>query len=280
MKNVKLVLATSKSYGVPTERQIELFHNAGFDGFFTDFKCDTETPIYRKKANELGMIYQSIHAPFTKMKGIWHGTDEEAKECVDELISCVETCADNDVPLTVIHAFIGFRNHEPNDRGVEYFSKVVKRAGELGIKLALENTEGEEYLALLMDAFKNEKHVGFCWDTGHEMCYNNSKDMMALYGNRIMSTHINDNLGIRDYSGEITYIDDLHLLPFDGIGNWQDIASRLKKYSFTDTLTFELTLANKPDRHEHDVYCSMPIESFIAECFKRACRVGALVTLR
>lgn len=280
MKDVKLILATNTSYGIPAEQQIELFHKTGFDGFFTDFKCDTDNALYRKKANELGMIYQSIHAPFTKMKGIWHGTDEEADECIDGLIRCVEACAENDVPLMVAHAYIGFHNHEPNERGVEYFSKVVKRAGELGVKIAIENTEGEEYLACLMDAFRNERHVGFCWDTGHEMCYNSSKDMMALYGNRIFGTHINDNLGIRDYNGQITYIDDLHLLPFDGIGNWEDIASRLKKYSFTDTLTFELTRANKPDRHEHDINASMPIESFIAQCFVRACRVGALVTLK
>lgn len=50
-------------------------------------------------------------------------------------------------------------------------------------------------------------NVGFCLDAGHEMCYNHSADMLSLYGDRLIATHINDNLGIRDYGGKTTWID-------------------------------------------------------------------------
>ena len=83
-------------------------------------------------------------------------------------------------------------------------------AKERGVKVAFENTEGEEYLEALMDNFKDDDTVGFCWDTGHEMCYNHSQDMLAKYGDRLIATHINDNLGISDYDGKITWLDDLH----------------------------------------------------------------------
>ena len=105
------------------------------------------------------------------------------------------------------------------------------------MKIAFENTEGEEYLTALMNAFKNDPSVGFCWDTGHEMCYNHSKDMLSLYGDKLICTHLNDNLGIRNYEGKITYLDDLHLLPFDGIADWDNLAARLKAHNYHDTLT-------------------------------------------
>jgi hypothetical protein len=119
--------------------------------------------------------------------------------------------------------------------------------------------------------------VGFCWDTGHEMCYNYSKDMLALYGDLLIATHINDNLGIKDYDGRITYLDDLHLLPFDGVKDWSDFGRRMKKTGYQGELTFELKISNQKNRHENDVYLNMPFEQYLTEAYKRACRVAVLV---
>ena len=176
----------------------------------------------------------------------------------------------------VLHTFKGFEDHDPTEFGIENFRRVAEEAQFLGVKLGFENTEGEEYLAAVLSSLSDFDCVGFCWDTGHEMCYNKSKDMMKLYGDRIVGTHLNDNLGIRDFNGNITWIDDLHLLPFDGIADWEDIVSRLNKYHFDGPLTFELNTYSKPGRHENDVYRNMPIELYLTEVYKRACRVATL----
>ena len=126
-----------------------------------------------------------------------------------------------------------------------------------------------------MNAFKNEKSVGFCWDTGHELCYNPGTDMAALYGERLLVTHLNDNLGVRDFGGKTTFIDDLHLLPFDGIADWDRICRELS--GFDGALSFELNTKSKPGRHENDCYGAMPLEIYLAEAFKRACRVAAKI---
>ncbi|MEE1010519.1 MAG: hypothetical protein U0L11_00620, partial [Acutalibacteraceae bacterium] len=94
---------------------------------------------------------------------------------------------------------------------------------------------------------------------------------------RLICTHLNDNLGIRDFSGKITYIDDLHLLPFDGIHDWQSVAKRLADCGFNGNLCFELNTTSKPNRHDNDKYAAMPIESYIAEAYNRACRVASLL---
>lgn len=275
MYKVKLCLGTSEQFGIGLEEQIKLFKETVFDAFFLNWNKDSDVKKIKEYSDSLGMIFQSIHAPFTKSADMWT-VGEKAEEAIEELCECLRDCAENDVPIMVCHTFIGFDEHNPNQIGIENYRKVVELAKKLNVKIAFENTEGEEYLNAVMHAFEDYDNVGFCWDTGHELCYNHSKDMTELYGDKLLCTHLNDNLGIKDFNGKITYIDDLHLLPFDGIGDWQGIAKRLNKYNYNDILTFELNTISKPDRHENDSYGRMDITDYICEAYKRACRVAAL----
>lgn len=275
MWKVKLCLGTNEYFETDIKEQIKLFADAGFDAFFVNWCQNIEIKEIKKYADERGMIFQSIHAPFGKAADMWK-SDEKADIAVKELLECLKDCAQNHVPIMVCHAFVGFEDHDPTSEGIENYRKVVEAAKTLGVKIAFENTEGEEYLAALMDAFKGYDNVGFCWDTGHEMCYNHGKDMMNLYGERLLCTHLNDNLGIKDYNGKITWIDDLHLLPFDGIADWNNIAHRLNKYGYNDILTFELVRTSKPNRHENDSYSKMSVEEYVCEAYKRACRLATI----
>lgn len=274
MYKTKLCMSTSKAFGVDIEAQIRMLRAAGFEGFFTSY--DDDIKKCRELADELGMEYQSVHAPFKNVAKIWEG-GEEANRAVEELIECVRSCAEGGVPIMVSHVYIGFTPSKgPTKEGIEGFRCVVEEAKRLGVKVAFENTEGEEYLFAVMDAFKDYDNVGFCWDTGHQMCYNVNTDMIELYGDRLICTHLNDNLGVKDFSGNITYHDDLHLLPFDGIGDWKDITSKLNKCGYEGILTFELKKQNSKNRFDNEKYNAMSLEQYIAECYACACRVGAL----
>lgn len=247
--------------------RVRAIAESGFDGFFAS-RCGKGAPSVagaRRCAKEYGLLLQSIHAPFVHVADLWDG-GEPAEAALSELLACLEDSAAAEVPLVVCHAFIGFDRHSPTAVGVENYGRLIRRAGELGVSLALENTEGEEYLAALFDAFSGEEHVGFCWDSGHELCYNR-KDMLALYGDRLFGTHLNDNLGVRDPEGKIiTPKDDLHLLPFDGVGEWRTFASRLAGLDFRGPLTFEL----KPSEQ-------FPFAEYAKEAHSRAERFASLV---
>ena len=272
----KLCLSTTRDSELSIKEQIKLLKKSGFEAFFTEWKPGEPIKEYADFAKKTGMIYQSVHAPFGKAADMWHGDEAQGKAAVDELIECVHACAESDVEIMIMHAFIGFDDdRKPNAKGLERFGRVVEEAEKYGIKVAFENTEGEEYLAALLKHFKDNDSVGFCWDSGHEMCYNYSKDLLALYGDKLIATHLNDNLGISDFGGRIYWTDDLHLLPFDGIADWDGIAKRLDRCGFDGIMTFELNIRSKPDRHENDIYAKMSIEEYIAECYKRACRVAA-----
>lgn len=260
---------------VPALEQIPMLRDAGFDGFFSGWGRDTDLLALKKTGEQAGMLYQSVHAPFHHVDALWHENAHTA-QAVAELVDCVRATADAEVPIMVCHAFIGFDKHCPTPEGLINFEPIIREAERLGVKVALENTEGAEYLAALMQHFAGSPAVGFCWDTGHEMCYNHSQDMLASYGDKLLCTHLNDNLGIKDYAGQITWRDDLHLLPFDGVGDWEDIARRLNQHHFDGPLTFELTTASKEGRHDNELYASMDFRVYLTMAYQRACRVAAM----
>ena len=274
MYKTKLALGTNDMLGISVSEQISLFKECGFDGFFVNWKEDMNIKEIKEYADSLGMIFQSIHAPSRKSPDLWENSDKTA-EAIDELLKCVRDCGENNVPIMVCHAIIGYDKVTPDEYGVENWRIVVDKARKLGVKVAIENLEGEPYTKALLEAFDDYENVGFCWDTGHEMCYNH-KDMMALYGDKILCTHLNDNLGASDFEGKMQFKDDMHLPPFDGIADWENIVHRLNKYGYDDILTFEIKKCNQKGGHEKDAYERMSPEEFVCEVHKRACKVAAL----
>ena len=275
MYQQKLCLGLMESSGLADIEQIQLLRETGFEGFFSGWNRGMDLRTLRRAADQTGMMYQSVHAPFGRVDALWYA-DDRTQDAIAELVQCVQATAEAEAPIMVCHAFIGFDRNSPTVQGPGNFEPIIREAERLGVQVAFENTEGDAYLAALMQHFAGSRAVGFCWDAGHEKCYNDPQDMLALYGDRLLCTHLNDNLGIRDFAGKITWHDDLHLLPFDGIHDWSDVARRLNDCRFDGPLTFELTRASKPNRHDNDAYARMDIREYFALAYQRACRVAAL----
>lgn len=221
-------------------------------------------------AAKCGLFLQSIHAPFSgdcRVSHMWR-EGEPGQAVADRLIDCVTDCARFDIPVMVIHPFIGFQDHTPTKVGIENYARVVEAAERLGVVLGFENVEGEEYLAALMQHFWQSPACGFCFDTGHELCYNGGRDMLALYGEKLCHTHLNDNLGV--YDPTLTWENDLHLVMGDGIVDFKGVMARIEKTPYRGPINCELTLKSKPGRNDHDKYVAMGTEGFYAFAFERA----------
>ena len=272
----KLGVNIFEAFGAAPAERARVLAEAGFDAFFPLWKPGEDLAAYAAAARDFGMEIPFVHAPFHRVAEIWNAADDTARDAIAEQVECLRDCAANGIGAMVAHAYIGFEDHSPTARGLDRFAGIVREASRLGVKIAFENTEGEEYLAALLDAFAGERAVGFCWDSGHEMCYNHAQDLLAKWGNRLLATHLNDNLGIRDFGGKITWRDDLHLLPFDGVADWKANAARLDRCGFDGVMMFELNVASKPGRHENDAYAVLPPAVYLAEAYGRACRVASL----
>lgn len=259
---------------VSFEACLDSMKAAGFDGVFTGW---TPGDMVRRAAiiREKGLYFQSVHAPFTKAHKPWEEGEEGEAE-IDSLIECIRECSAAGVPIVVIHPIIGMDRHNPTDLGIERFSRLVKEAEKLGIMLAFENVEGIEYLEKIIAELGSSPAVGYCWDTGHEMCYNGSMDVPALFGDKLICTHLNDNLGQTD-PNVITWLDDSHLFPFDGIADWQGIADRLDRINYSGELTFELTIASKPGKNTHDIYKDLTLDSYFKLVYEKAVQFAQLL---
>lgn len=269
----KIGISVYNHYHIPTCDVIRLLRETGFDAVSPEWEPDIDLNAIVETAKQCGLTVQSLHAPYGKMQEMWSRDAAVAKA---EIFSALDACFTFHIPVLVMHAWIGFDyQFNPESLYYENFDEIVSYAKKRNVQIAFENTEGEEFLFALMERYAEEPAVGFCWDSGHEMCYNHSQDLLAKLGDRLIMTHINDNLGISRFDGKTFWTDDLHLLPYDGIGDWDDNIARLKKAQHLDILNFELNINSKPNRHENDCYKEMPYEQYFAEAFKRACRIAS-----
>ena len=270
----KLVLGLGLGFaGVGDTEQLETYARAGWEGTFTGFNHVKGNFELAKKIRDNGLYYQSIHADFVRCDRMWEEGIMGDWE-MENQIRCVRHAATVGVDLVVMHAIIGFNKHEPNQIGIDRFGQVFEQAKKVGVKVALENTEGQEYLDALLDAYKNDDTVRFCIDTGHEMCYNESRDLIGKFADKLQCTHLNDNMKI---TGDIiTWKDDAHMVPFDGLGDWEGIARRLKKAGYNGDLTFELTRNSQPERNTHAIYSHYTHEEFVKLCYDRAVKFKEL----
>lgn len=271
----KIGISIRNDYNIPTVDVVKTVKRIGFDAISPVWKTSSDLFEIVKAAKESGLCIQSLHAPFGKAADMWSNDAELYAPAKAELLSALDACVQFNIPVLVVHAWIGF-DYIFDAMSLDYrnFDEIVSYAEKYSIKIAFENTEGEEYLFALMEHFKSNDTVGFCWDSGHEMCYNHSQDLLSKYGDRLIMTHLNDNLGISRFDGKIFWTDDLHLLPFDGIADWEYNVERLRKSKHLDILNFELSIKSKPNRHENDVYSQMNLETYFTEAYKRACKIA------
>lgn len=267
-----LCLALGMQLDVPVADQPELLKNAGFDRFaFDREKRGTSelTELLIKKAEILNLACEYIHAPFYGMDDIWHDESGELAEIMlRDLYATIDDCSNYSVKYAVFHAIIGMDNCTPTQLGLERLDDVVDYAVKKNVYLAFENTEGEMYLEAVMNRYKDVSNVGFCFDSGHELCYNYGKDILSKYCDRLFVTHLNDNRGMT--GSELTFYDDSHLLPFDGIADWDGIAKRIKNGNYSGTLSFEVISKGRPTRTDNDIYKGLTAQEYVDKAYSKA----------
>ena len=275
MYKQKIGISYGRSFGLSDREALQIIKDVGFDAISPTWTSDDALCEIIDAAHSLGLELQSLHAPFGKAADMWCREESISAPVRKELFDVIDACVRFEIPVAVVHVWIGF-DYQFDAASLYYgnYEAIVGYAREHGVKIAFENTEGIEYLYALMAHFEGNDTVGFCWDSGHEMCYNRSEDILGAFGERLLLTHLNDNLGISRFDGKIFWTDDLHLLPFDGIADWDDVVRRLRLARPLSILNFELTEISKPNRHENDLYAQMTPVQYFTEAYKRACRIA------
>ena len=269
----KIGFSLQERYCLPMPEVVDLLANAGFQAVSVSWQRDTDLTATVSRARQRGLAVQSLHGPLRGMPALWSSDPAVFQPILADVLDSARTCAALHIPVLVIHPWNGVDySFHAEDLYFDHFDALVALAEELGIVVAFENLEGPEYLTALMERYVNYKTVGFCWDTGHALCYAPGWDFLSRFGDRLVMTHLNDNQGVTDTAGKLQGTDDLHLLPFDGIVNWEDTVTQLKAAKQQEILNFELKIRPKGDRCRLDLYSQMPLMQYFRKAYQRACR--------
>lgn len=113
--------------------------------------------------------------------------------------------------------------------------RIIDKAADLEITVCLENlSETASHLAAPFNALPS---LNLTLDLGHAQLLtevNTSYEFIEKYPERIKHVHLHDNRGGNSYQ------DDLHLLPGEGIVDFEKIFEKLREMDYDRTITLEL----------------------------------------
>lgn len=270
----KFGFALQDGYALPMTQVIDLLADTGFCAVSPGWQRNGDLDKIIRHARSRNLTVQYLHGPLRGMPCMWDYDREAVQPLLQDLMQSATDCAKFEIPLLVVHPWNGVNYTFCREQlCFDHFDTLVKHAEDLGIRIAFENLEGPEFLDELMNRYTGST-VGFCWDSGHEVCFAPGWDFLSLYGDRLTMTHLNDNLGVTDLLGKLQGTDDLHLLPGHGIVEWENAVHRLKTAKKQEILNFELKIRPKGDRCKLDLYSKMPLAQYFQEAYDRACIVA------
>lgn len=274
---VNIGFSLQAKYDCSQERVIELLSESGFSAVSPVWSPELELETLANSLQKHNMTFQSMHAPHGAIAPLWNRKDPLSAVTKHKITDCIDACARFQIPITVIHGWTGLDYtfpKEPLDFSV--FDSIVDYAEQKKVSIAFENLEGEEYLEALLSRYNDRPHIGYCWDSGHDHCYPHKLDFLKSFGQRLIMTHINDNLGLRDPNGIPTGNDDLHFMPYDGKIDWQSALQRLKNLPKQNILNFEIKKRSTSNALEDLIYEKLSPKEFFSLAGKRARQIADL----
>lgn len=251
-------------YDRPLSDVVSLLKKAGFSAISPLWSPELDMAGLARRVLEEDMDISFLHAPRKNPAPLWQPDSEAAADVLTYILQSIDVCDQFHISMLVMHGWQGLRYTFPEEPlDFRCFDRIVAYAQKKGVHIAFENLEGEEYLNALLTRYRDKTHVGFCWDSGHDHCYPHHADFLKAYGDRLIMTHLNDNLGVRDPSGVPDGKDDLHFLPYDGNIDWAHALYRLKNASPQNILNFEIKLRTKSGDAADLPYLHLPLEQFI-----------------
>ena len=269
MSTIQRKLGTNIDHfkGLSSLDALTLIKETGFESFFTGEYRGKQVATLKARADELGLAFEFIHAPFNDINAMWL-SGLGYLTMFDQMKESIDSAADNGIPAVITHVSSGWNAPAVNDLGLSRYDELVLYAQERGVLLVFENLRLTGNLALLIDRYAHLDHVRFCFDCGHEHCYTKTVKWIDIFADKLYCTHIHDNHSRTD-DDKVTDGDE-HLLPFDGTCDYADMMRRLDRRGYTGSLMLEINQFARPE------YQEMTAEAFAAEAYARIRKISEM----
>ncbi|MBU4201219.1 MAG: sugar phosphate isomerase/epimerase [Verrucomicrobia bacterium] len=177
--------------------------------------------------NNTGMRLWSIHS-LDDVKYYLGSRDPAARRTIIEAIFyCIDYAAALGGKAVIVHPgnYIRLDGPDQFQRVKDSLLEIIPYARQHNIMICLENMlsgifgERPEDMSVLLAQFPADC-VKTCIDTGHGNEAGNLFPMLAAFGARLFTTHLNDNFGVGGA--------DPHLIPGNGNIRWQEVVATLR----------------------------------------------------
>lgn len=246
-----------------TYGNIKKLREYGFEAMFIS-ELKGSFGKYKDISESVGMDFEFIHAPFEGINSMWLEGNEYLR-IFNRMKLAIDHASAQGVPVVIIHLSSGWNPPEANELGFSRFDRLVEYAASKSVTLAIENLRVKDNVLAAMERYKDEENVRYCYDAGHEYCYTPGVDWIKIFGDKLICTHIHDNLGY-----DPTIDPDFHYLPFDGTLDYADMIRRLDEVGYKGSLMLEVFNHTKPE------YAEMTEEEFFSECAARIKKIAEM----
>ena len=142
-----------------------------------------------------------------------------------------------DMSLLTLHLWFDARfvKEEVITFKIGLLGHIIKKAAEFKVTVCVENLS--ETASNMVTPFTDLPLLNLTLDVGHAQLLaqtNTSYEFIERYPERIKHVHLHDNRG-----GD-SYRDDLHLLPGEGIVDFEKVFGKLREMDYDRTITLEL----------------------------------------
>lgn len=243
---------------LPLEKQAELMKQNGFTKTFCFPHEEAAGEEGVSVLSRYGISFDTLHAPFDSINDIWK--DEESGDIMlKRLLDSIEKCRVVGAPTMIVHLSSKTPAPRVTDIGFSRFDRLMDYAQKNNVKIAFENQRVVSNIACVLECYEN---AGFCWDVGHEECFAHGRRYMDIFGERLSALHLHDN--------HKEFNKDEHLIPFDGLIDYNRVALSITKYRYTGTLMLEAI------RENSNRYSGMSPEDYYEHAGKAAKKLKAL----
>lgn len=215
-------------YGIQTGKQnsdptatFEAIKRAGFDAVLVSlsgsFDNDRQIDIIRR----VGLDIDNCHAPWKNINHFWRD-NLEGQGAYEMLRDNLIECGKYSIPRAVWHVSSG-NNYPPiSQLGMDRVASLIEVADKANVDICLENQRFFHFIDYIY-AKLDCPRLKFCYDSGHEACFSQTKVALPKYRSRLAALHLHDNSG--------KYDADEHLLPGRGVGvDWDYVRKNIADY--------------------------------------------------
>lgn len=265
MREYKLGVFSWFGFLMPLPERLKMIKNAGFDATSIWWEDEESTPLVKKEdmpgmVSDAGLIFENIHVPYNICDDLWSEDRSIRDKSISEHLSWLEDCARYSIPKMVMHLTETADPPAPNRYGLESMEYLTRKAEELQIIIAVENTRRPDNVPFILDRITSG-YLGMCFDTSHARIKGNDLNhLLKDYGSRLQATHISDN----------DTLDDRHWLPGNGTIDWPELMQLFPSDSYQGFLTMEILPTREEIEHGP--------KSFLQDAYNRLIDLHDLLT--